>query len=138
MKQFTIKISAVIMALVVFLSTMSFTIDMHYCGGILVDVGLFSHAESCGMEMEESSSSDCEVSKNNCCSDEHIVIEGQDELHFYVFEYSFFNQELYVASFIDSYVNLIESLQDQFNPFEEYLPPIVVADIQVLHQVYRI
>ncbi|WP_455429473.1 HYC_CC_PP family protein, partial [Maribacter hydrothermalis] len=37
MKKFYHKILSVIMAFVVLLSTMSFTIDFHYCGDLLVD-----------------------------------------------------------------------------------------------------
>lgn len=38
------------MAFVVMFTTMSFTVDMHFCGDSLVDFSLFAKAESCGME----------------------------------------------------------------------------------------
>ena len=49
MKLFIKKITALLMAFVVLFSTMSFTISEHYCGDHLVDSGLFSKAENCGM-----------------------------------------------------------------------------------------
>ena len=41
MKQSYRKISSFLTAIVVLLSTMSFTIDMHYCGDTLVDAAIF-------------------------------------------------------------------------------------------------
>ena len=50
MKRVSQKITSLIMAFVVLVSTMSFTYDLHFCGDILVDVALFAKADSCGME----------------------------------------------------------------------------------------
>ena len=49
-----------------------------------------------------------------------------------------FNQQLFVASFIDSYLNLFEGFDKDTNPFKEYSPPFIVKDIQVLDEVYLI
>lgn len=38
------------MTIVVFLSTMSFTLDMHYCEGNLVQTTVFHKGKGCGME----------------------------------------------------------------------------------------
>ena len=79
MKQFIQKIGAFVMAFVVVLSTMSFTIDKHYCGTILVDVAINAKAKPCGMEMYLSTE-DVLAGKKSCCKNEHIVVIGQDEL----------------------------------------------------------
>lgn len=67
------------MAFVVLLSTMSFAIDKHYCGSILVDVAINKKAATCGMEMSLSPE-EVLAGKKSCCQNEHIVILGQDEL----------------------------------------------------------
>ena len=36
------------MALLVFLSTLSFTIENHYCGDVLVDTSMFDAVDTCG------------------------------------------------------------------------------------------
>ena len=65
------KITSMLMAFVVLFSTMSFTIDMHYCGDTLVDTSVFGKAHSCGMEMKKTdSTSDRSIAKKNCC-DQH-------------------------------------------------------------------
>ena len=56
------------MAFVVVFSTMSFSIDMHYCGDTLVDSTMFGSAANCGMEMEKTSTKECSISKKNCCN----------------------------------------------------------------------
>src|SRR5690606_6136528 len=73
------KIMSPLMALLVLFSTMSFTVDMHFCGGHLVDKAIFSEVEKCGMEMDSKTAEDT-VQKPSCCEDISITVEGQEEL----------------------------------------------------------
>ena len=126
------------MTFVVVFSTMSFTISEHYCGDHLVDSALFSKAESCGMEMQKPSpTKDCSLKKDNCCSDIIKQIEGQGELKI-DFTSLNFEQQVFVASFVYSYINLFEGLDKNVVPFKNYSPPLIVTDIQVLDQVFLI
>jgi len=138
MKQLFKKISAIFMAFVVIFSTMSFTFSEHYCGEHMVDWALFSKAESCGMEMQKPTpTEDCNIKKDNCCSDVVIQIEGQSELKTDLSRFDF-NQHIFVASFVYSYVNLFEGLDENIVPFKYYSPPLLVRDIQVLDEVFII
>lgn len=138
MKQLINKIVAILMSFVVLFSTMSFTISEHYCGEHLVDSAIFSKAESCGMEMENPSpNKDCSITKSNCCSDVIKQIEGQSELKI-DFTSLNFEQQTFFASFIYSYVNLFEGLENNIIPFKYYSPPLLVKDIQVLDEVFLI
>ena len=126
------------MALVVLTSTMSFTIDMHYCGDVLVDASIFSEAHSCGMDMEKTkATSDCSITKKNCCTDEQVTIEGQDELKI-SFDKLNLSQQLFVASFLVSYTNLFEDLAENQTTYNDYIPPIVVRDIYKLDETFLI
>lgn len=138
MKEFFHKISSICMALIVLLSTVSFTVDSHYCGDTLVDSSLFGHVETCGMEVEQQlPSSECDISKDDCCSDEQFIVEGQDTI-----KTSFDNlnkdQQLFVAAFIHSYINLFFESQTDLNSFRDYTPPLLVKDIQILDQTFLI
>jgi len=138
MKQVINKIAAVLMAFVVLFSTMSFTISEHYCGDYLVNSSLFSKAESCGMEMQKPSpTKDCSVNKDNCCSDVLTHIEGQSELKTDLSNLNV-DQQVFVASFVYTYVNLFEGLDRNVVPFKNYSPPLIVRDIQVLDSVFLI
>jgi hypothetical protein len=138
MKQLFRKISAILMSFVVLLSTMSFTVSEHYCGHTRVDVALFSKAESCGMELQKpTSSKDCDIKKSDCCKDEIKQFEGQNELNT-TFSTLNFEQQVFVASFTYSYLNLFDGLKENSIPFKYYTPPLLVSDILVLDQVFII
>jgi len=138
MKQLFKKIGAIIMTFVVLFSTMSFSVSEHYCGDHLVDSALFSKAESCGMEMQNPSpNKDCSIEKSNCCSDIIKQYEGQNELKTDISNLSF-EQQLFVASFVYSYINLFEGLEKNIVPFKYYSPPLIVKNIQILDEIYLI
>ena len=65
MKKVLHKIMAFAMTFVVLFSTMSFTVNMHYCGGTLVETALFQKAKGCGMEMGNPSTESCSITKKN-------------------------------------------------------------------------
>ena len=68
---------SVAMALLVLVSTLSLTIEKHYCADSLVDVAIFTEAKSC------CAASKAPVSKSKedgCCKNEVDLIKGQDEL----------------------------------------------------------
>jgi len=138
MKQVFHKIASVLLAFVVLFSTMSFTIDMHYCGDTLVDTAIFHKAKTCGMEMQQTSSdSDCSIIKKNCCKEKQIVVKGQDELKI-SFDKLTFDQQIFVASFVYTYINLFENLKENATAFSEYPPPQIVKNIYQLDEVYLI
>ncbi len=126
------------MAFVVLFSTMSFTIDMHYCGDTLVDTSVFSRAHTCGMDMQKpEETSDCSPTKKKCCTDKQITIEGQDELKI-SFNKLTFNQQAFVASFVYAYINLFEGLNKSVTSYEEYEPPLVIRQIYKIDETYLI
>jgi hypothetical protein len=137
MKQVFHKIVSILMALVVLFSTMSFTINMHYCGETLMDSAIFQKAETCGMEMENPLTDGCSITKKNCCSDEVLILDGQEELQLQVDSISF-DQQVFIASFIYTYINLFEGLENNVSSFEEYKPPLVVKQIFKIDETYLI
>lgn len=125
------------MALVVLFSTMSFTVNSHYCGDNLVDTAIFQKAKTCGMEMQNTTSKACSITKKDCCNDEQINIEGQDELKI-SFDKLTSNQQLFVASFVYSFIDLFEGLKENVTPFRDYAPPLVTKQIYKLVETYLI
>ena len=127
------------MAFVVLFSTMSFTIDMHYCGGTMVDFSFFHNVDTCGMEKAQlvSSCENPEMKKKSCCSDEQLIIEGQDDLKDSLMSLTL-EQQVFVASFTYSYICLFEGTESKEVPFLDYPPPFVKQDVQVLHQTFLI
>tara|TARA_R110002051_G_scaffold10175_3_gene38574 strand:- start:37426 stop:37845 length:420 start_codon:yes stop_codon:yes gene_type:complete len=139
MKQFIHKSIAICMAFAVLMTTMSFTVDMHFCGDTMVDFAFFKSADSCGME-KAAVATNCEnptVSKKSCCTDKQLVIEGQDDLKDTLNSFTF-EQHTFVAAFTYSYISLFTETASTAISFVDYPPPFVKRDVQVLHQTFLI
>jgi len=138
MKKFLHKIMSISMAFVVLFSTMSYTLDMHYCGDILVDTAIFHKAETCGMEMEQPSPvKDCSVKKKNCCNDQQLVVDGQDELQL-AFDKLSIDEQLFVTTFAYTYISLFEGIEENLSSYRYYEPPPVIKPIYKLDETYLI
>jgi len=142
MKEALHKVTSIVMALIVLLSTMSFSVDMHYCGDHLVDFSMFDKVDTCMMKAEKSkSSSSCEIAEMetemNCCSDIEVTIEGQDNLKI-SFDQLTFDQQQFVFSFAYSFVSLFEAADEYITPFRDYVPPPLLRDVQILDQTFLI
>ena len=130
------NIFSLAMALAVLFSTLSFTVEKHFCGDSLIDVAIFSKVENCGMKMNQAPMNSIE--KKHCCKDEVEIVKGQDKLKKTSFEDLNFDQQLFLSGFIESYINLFEGLPQQIIPHKDYSPPNLVSNIQVLDQVFII
>jgi len=116
---------------------MSFAINEHYCGGKLVDTAVFTKAKTCGMDMQNAVPTEKSSVKNNCCKDLVKVVEGADDLKL-TFSDLEFQQQLFIASFVYSYINLFESTSKETVAFKNYSPPLIIKDIHVLDSVFLI
>lgn len=125
------------MAFVVLFSTMSFTVDMHYCGDTLVDTAVFYKVKTCGMEMQNPSNEGCAITKKDCCSDKQMVVDGQNELQL-SFDTLSFEQQQFVASFVYTYINVFDVEKANVNSYRDYAPPLVVREIYKLDETYLI
>lgn len=126
------------MALIVLISTFSFAIEQHYCCDVLVDFSFFGAAESCGMDVQKKMHPEQSgLSKKDCCNDEVLSINGQDNLKL-SFEKWTIDQQPLVATFIYTYLNFYEGLPTNIVPFSDYPPPLLVKDIQILDQIFLI
>ncbi|WP_350286231.1 hypothetical protein [uncultured Croceitalea sp.] len=129
------KISAAVMAFVLLLSTVSWTVDKHLCMGRVMDIAFFVEADDCGME-SAAKLMDGEF-QNHCCDDESFTIEGQDVLKLSVNDLDL-EQQVFLAAFIGSYYHLFQDDPSPKLEDYEYPPPQLVKDLQLLDQVFLI
>ncbi len=126
------------MAFVVMLSTVSFTVDMHFCGDSLVSLTLLKEAKSCGMEMQEHTVS-CEemIAANSCCKDKEFVKEGQKELKK---SYQQFAAERITVLFPHFFTYLHNIIIPENKPLrlEDYSPPLLNEDLKILYETFLI
>ncbi|MFD2563030.1 HYC_CC_PP family protein [Aquimarina rubra] len=138
MKDMVKKIASFLLAFIVLFSTVSFTVEKHYCGRFLVDVAVFSKAKNCGMDMmNHYDDQESEVKKPSCCKDEIIVVEGQDELKT-SFDQIAFPQQIFITSFFHSYISLFTISEEKNTTYKEYDPPELVRDILTLDETFLI
>ncbi|WP_148284785.1 hypothetical protein [Polaribacter sp. MED152] len=137
MKQFFHKIMSLVMTFVVLFSTMSFTLNMHYCGDTLVETAIYHKAKGCGMEMEKPITEGCSINKKNCCDDAQLAIEGQEELQLQVDKITF-EQQVFIASFVYTYSNIFKGLENNVFTYEEYKPPLVIRQLYKIDETYLI
>lgn len=119
------------MALLVLFSTMSFTVDKHFCGDFLVDQAVFSEAETCGMEHHPG------MTEKGGCSDDSVSVEGQKNLKI-SFNDLDLDQQVFLFTFTHSYSNLFEEPLKRPVPYLNYTPPLLVYDIQLLDETFLI
>ena len=133
------KILAMIIALAVLLSTLSFTVEKHVCMGEVTEVSFFEEVEGCNMEESACESAQEEnpvVSQSKCCDDIQELIPGnQNE------QQALKSLEINKAKFLVAYIyTFVKSLEDsgQEPVIPDISPPLVEKDIQVLYQTFLI
>ncbi len=123
------------MALVVLVSTLSFTVESHYCGEHLVDTAIFTKAKSCkGIVSIENTT----IKTKSCCKNTIEVLKGVDHLKLNSFNDLDSSLQHPITTFLYNPIQLFKSLPKLIVPHKNYVPPNLVIDYQVLHDVYII
>lgn len=138
MKQVFLKITSLLLAFVIMVATVSWTVEKHYCLGQLVDLAFFQEAESCGIiEKTGQDGSSFKVEEPSCCSNEVISIKGMEDLSHsqrdikVILPLYFFTPLNYHNNFLQPY--RVFPTHVNYNPL-----PLIVRDIQLLKQVFLI
>ncbi|HLT51488.1 MAG TPA: hypothetical protein VKZ93_05995 [Arenibacter sp.] len=138
MKQSLRKIVALFMAALVLASTVSWTIEKHYCLGSLIDIAFFHEAESCGMQpVPDDNPARATLDRDSCCNDEVISIQGLDGLTFPDRDQVVVLPFLFVAP-DPIQVHFLEPVGQLSSPFEKYRPPLLARNVHVLNEVFLI
>lgn len=131
-------IVAISLSALVLLSTLSFSVDLHYCGKKLVAIALNNKAQGCGMEMpsDKTYSSGDQIGKP-CCEDIMLAYGGQEDLQQSGHEISF--EKIFATDVVGffNFVPRFEFINRTFH-FREYSPPLLIRDIPVFNQTFLI
>ncbi|MEO1032334.1 MAG: hypothetical protein AAFX55_13060 [Bacteroidota bacterium] len=126
---------SILLALLVLVSTLSLSIEKHFCAGVLVDVAVFTEIDHCCGDVKNES---LNVIKKSCCENEIDIVEGQDDLSIKVSEDLDTIQKQVLLAYLYTYGQLYESLPKLIIPHKDYSPPLLTEDIQVLDETYLI
>lgn len=128
------------MALIVLFSTMSFSVDMHFCGDHLVDFSIIGNADTCMMQTKKSEPVDPCPSMNmtmDCCNDVELTHIGQDDLKI-SFDKIALDQQVFLSTLLYSDIHLFEGYDQDVILFKDYSPPRLIRDTLILDQTFLI
>ena len=135
-KQLLHKFLSLGLAVLVIISTLSFSVEKHYCGTNLVDVAISFSSQK--------TQKDCfgneltSISKNSCCNDVIEFIEGQEVIQNNSFDSFEIAQHHFFSSLDYIYNNRLISLPKSIIPYDDYAPPELVVNKIIKHQVFLI
>jgi len=121
------------MAVLVLISTLSVSIEKHYCGDNLIDISIFADAQQCDSETSDTGG---KLMAQSCCKNEVDFLEGQDELNLEKTKILYAGQKAFVLSPASVFGGLHDQKSQSDTRFKRYTPPISVQDIQVLNEVF--
>lgn len=145
------RITAVLMAMMIFISSISFSIDMHYCQNNLIDISFIGKAKPC---YEKKQAAKCSTENeqgehihfqnaslafdHNCCHNKTIIFDKlvSDVTSTFVTFKSDLQTE-YTIGYITTNHNS-EAIEFNFQSFTFYRPPLPDRDLFKLHQVFLI
>ncbi len=134
------KISSVLLAFLLILSTVSFTVEKHFCGDSLVNISFLGDAGACENEPDD----DCTdtlltAEEDSCCKNEVTYLEGQHEESKAIKEKSHYSKTNSFAILNDRKSLQVYSIFDNSNLSKGvYAPLQITRDIQLLYEVFII
>ncbi|WP_338358453.1 HYC_CC_PP family protein [Yeosuana marina] len=140
MKSFFSKILSFLLAALILLTTSSFRVNIHYCGDELVSMALFGKAKICTDKIEKNDFSikNCSALHEKDCCDSQTIVKQTDN----VFETSKSELDVQTIVFLNSlyytYQNLFAGKEKNIVSFDNYRPPLLTKDVQILHETYLI
>ena len=145
----TYRFIALILAFLVFFTSVGFSLDMHFCEGKLKTVNLFGKAKSCHKKANEQAMNDChhhcemmvqnEVcseGENNCCENKTLKFDNDQDKEIQTSNYlvNIQSQSFFTVFVIEFFADFLFS---SGNPsVKQYKPPLILRNIPVLVQSF--
>lgn len=146
----TYRIFAITMALLIFITSVGFSVDMHYCQGQLKTFNLFGKAKSChdigeGMKdcpqhkqiAEVGLQHGSMISNKGCCSNKLHHFQSDQDQQYKVDKTITLTPtlECFTIAFVASFLSVTVTATD--NPiYAHYKPPNISRDIYVLLETF--
>lgn len=127
------------LALLVVFSSLGMTITRHLCAGKVKSLVVFSHSAACEMEQQKEKLPPCHESpsNNDCCQDQTIVLEIEDQksVNSPVFKFSV-PDITFIAAFAAVWTSFFNLYSPAYIHVPDYSPPVLAQDIPVLVQSF--
>lgn len=149
----TYRLIALVMACLMFFTSVGFSMNLHYCGGALKSVGFFGKAKTCHDMVSEKDAvmkncphhkkmladkMDCSEDRD-CCSNKTVLFQSDQDQQVQNSEFVLGKQlQQFVAAYVAVFFSNDFSLDREGVAFALYIPPLIARDIPVLHQTFLI
>ncbi|WP_435314903.1 HYC_CC_PP family protein [Cellulophaga fucicola] len=134
-KQILYRITAIALIFLVLISTVSFAVEKHFCCGELVAMSVYPKDYNC-------EANDVLVATNmaqdSCCTGILEAVKGQDKITTSTVKYAKVVTQYFVVSNIYVVSGSLYLKQYKNTITKKYVPPLLVQDAQIQHQVYII
>ena len=144
----TYRLIAILMAFLMFFSSASYAVDMHYCQGKLKSISFFGKAKTCH-DMAESAMKNCPHHKKmkaeekgcsedkNCCSNKTVHFQSDQDQQVQNLDFVVSNQlQQFVIAFVAVFMANDFNIEHEAIAFAYYKPPLIQKDIPVLNQSF--
>ena len=135
------KATHIILAVLLFISSAGFVVNKHYCQNELKSMALFHKAEPCHQDKATKSCpmhSSGEKEKKDCCDDKTEYVKATDEQIAPSFQIDLQYAPALVAAIFVVFNIERPALDSNTLHYLSYKPPIVLNDLSVLLQVFRL
>ncbi len=140
------NIISLLMAMLILLSSTGYSIDLHYCQGVLKHVSALGKAKSCHSQIQEnhcakSQKKSChlpakQVKKKNCCANKTLKVKSHDEAKIQTVGVEFPDIQ-FLTAFVQVFFFVKIDLSQFVVPHVNYTPPpLLNRDISVLIQSF--
>lgn len=143
-----LKFCALVLMLMTFTLSISYTVDFHYCQGTLKSYSFCGKAKNCHEMADELPSchknssctkkavSGCADRDYSCCNNRTVIFESDFADKIPLYNNSSFKTYVFVVSNAASSFNYFYRELEDVQLFECYKPPLIPRDIRVLFEIF--
>ncbi len=143
------RLLASFMALLMFTTSVGFSVDMHFCQGQLKSFNLFGKAKACHEMVRNSPMPNCphhqkmmeqmegcSKGKKGCCENKTLHFQFDQDQRVQNYEFVVSRQfKHFVTAFVAVFFNNIY-IEKDLHSFAHYKPPLIQQDIPILIQSF--
>lgn len=136
---------ALLLTFIVLLSSVSLSVDFHFCQGKLKSLSFYGKAKNCHEMASQKVScphhkskvpTSCSEVSKDCCSNQTILVQSDIDKQINNNNYLDFTNFIFVVSNADIISMALIMEAEDVVPFANYKPPLLKKDIAVLYAVF--
>ena len=132
------KLFSLLLAILILVSTSSFTVEKHFCKGFLIDYSIFTTLKKCNDAPCSDNTKEEDTEDPECCNDVVDIVEGQDVVTTRDLNDLDYHQQVFLFAFTVSFNELFNYTSVPKVRYKDYHSPFLITDKLVDHQTFLI